>query len=181
MNCISIEADSGQLSAVQALPCVKRVEYVGKGSQQGAPLLDDTRSVVDLPFQNPNQLSTQTQNALMGVSYMHQANFKGQGVLIAVMDGGFVNVDKIMAFRHLFDDSRIVATKNFVEYQTDVYNYHDHGTLVLSCMAAMGEGVVGTAPEADYLLLVTEEYKIKNLAGSDTEYRIEEYNWLFCC
>ena len=56
----------------------------------------------------------------------------GQGMTIAVLDAGFMNVDKIAAFRNL----NIKGTHNFVAgYDNDVYKEMDHGTKTLSTIA----------------------------------------------
>ncbi|MDQ3101076.1 MAG: S8 family peptidase, partial [Bacteroidota bacterium] len=53
----------------------------------------------------------------------------------------------------------------------DVFSGHSHGRSVLSCMAAILEGqLIGTAPQADYVLLRTED--------ADSEYIVEEDNWI---
>ena len=53
----------------------------------------------------------------------------------------------------------------------DVYVGHEHGSMVLSCMAAyLPEEMIGTSPEADYWLLRSEEAPLENI--------IEEYNWV---
>ena len=61
---------------------------------------------------------------------------------------------------------------DFVTNSSNIFQFDDHGTEVFSIMAAE---VVGTftpgVAQADFLLFVTEDVS--------TEYRIEEYNWLF--
>jgi subtilisin family serine protease len=54
----------------------------------------------------------------------------------------------------------------------DVFQYDDHGTEVLSVIAAeIPDAFTGGAHEATFQLYITEDVP--------TEYRIEEYNWLF--
>jgi hypothetical protein len=103
---------------------------------------------------------------------MHRQGFKGKGMLVAVFDAGFENLPQLDAMRHLFVNGRILDTYNFVEDNGYVYGKGgDHGTKVLSTMAAYDPGkIIGTAPEASYLLYRTED--------ASSEYRIEEFNWL---
>lgn len=63
---------------------------------------------------------------------LHNLGFMGQGMTIAVLDAGFMNVDKIPAFKNL----DIKGTKNFVAgYDDNVYKEMDHGTKTLSTIA----------------------------------------------
>ncbi|PKP19142.1 MAG: hypothetical protein CVU05_11995 [Bacteroidetes bacterium HGW-Bacteroidetes-21] len=110
----------------------------------------------------------QTQIAQVHGDYLHNLNYKGQGMLIAILDAGFNRSDSIDAFDYLFNNNRIVYTYDVINDSDYVFSYHSHGTMVLSVLAANVPGtLVGTAPEADYALIRTEE-------GS-SEYVIEEY------
>lgn len=92
-------------------------------------------------------------------------------MLIAILDGGFPSVDENAAFAYLRDHNRIAGTWDFAGAVPNVYNYSAHGTQCLSAMAANLPGeMVGTAPEAAYLLLRTEE--------AYWEKPIEEHNWV---
>lgn len=115
---------------------------------------------------------TFVQNELIGAVGMHSRGYWGEGIRIAVFDGGFSNVQVIPAFAHLFDESRLLTTFNYVRNDSTVFEFSDHGTRVLSTMAGMVEGrYTGIAPDAEYLLFVTEDVM--------SEQRVEEYNWLF--
>lgn len=109
-------------------------------------------------------------NMLNGVN-MHKMGFKGKNVVIAVLDAGFPKANKLPAFEMARNQSRILGSWDFVMQDTNVYDDDNHGLNVLSCMAAVIDGeMIGTAPEASYWLLRTED------AGS--EYPIEEANWI---
>jgi len=111
------------------------------------------------------------QNEILNVPEMHAQGYYGNGVTVAVLDGGFRNVNSEAAFDHLYSNNQIKYTYDFVSKSTNVYQYSSHGTKVLSFMAAqINDLYQGIAPEANYLLFVTENVP--------TEYRIEEYYWL---
>ena len=98
---------------------------------------------------------------------LHSIGHKGKGMTIAVLDGGFQNTDVIPAFLH----ANIVGAKDFV-YPNSQFFYQetDHGTKVLSAMAANEpEVLIGTAPEARYWLLRCEDQQ--------TEQPVEEDYW----
>ena len=96
---------------------------------------------------------------------MHEMGYRGRGMTIAVVDGGFMNVDRIPAMKKI----RILGAKDFVAlYPADIYTEHDHGTRVLSTMALNEEGLfVGTAPEAEYWILRAEDTHTESLAEED--------------
>ncbi len=103
--------------------------------------------------------------------YLHNKGFRGQGMVIAVLDAGYSSVPKQPLFDSLRNDHRILGTKDFVNPGGDVYPQHYHGRMVLSCMAADIPGtMIGTAPKASYWLLRTEDAPTENV--------IEEYNWV---
>lgn len=102
---------------------------------------------------------------------LHNEGYRGKGMLIAVLDAGFPAVDVLSGFEKLRSENRILATRDFVAPGTSVYEDHPHGTLVLGTMAGYLPGImIGTAPEASYLLLRTED--------ASTEMTIEEANWV---
>ena len=103
--------------------------------------------------------------------YLHDRGYSGSGVLIAVFDGGFHNTQNIPAFDHMRNEGNLQGTYSFVLQDSNVYTRGSHGTHVLSVMAAFSEGsFVGTAPDADYWLFMTEDQIV--------EVNAEEYNWL---
>ena len=95
---------------------------------------------------------------------LHEAGFKGQGMTIAVIDAGFHNVDKIEAMKNI----NILGTRDFVNPEADIYAESSHGMSVLSCMAMNQPNVmIGTAPEASYWLLRSEDEYSENLVEQD--------------
>lgn len=93
----------------------------------------------------------------IGLQHIHQAGFKGQNILIGVIDSGFPGVNTMQAFQRIRNENRIVDTHNFVN-NNSIYEMHSHGTYVLSTMAADVPSIYGgTAPEAAYALYVSED------------------------
>jgi serine protease AprX len=109
-------------------------------------------------------------NMLNGIA-MHNLGYDGTGMVIAILDAGFLNANTIPAFDSLWDHNKILGTKDFVSpLSPDIFGSHTHGTMVLSTMGANLPGLmVGTAPHADFWLLRSED--------GDSEYIIEELNW----
>lgn len=108
---------------------------------------------------------------MVGGNILHGQGYKGNGVTIAVLDAGFYKVDTLSMFDSLWANNRILGTWDFVAGQEDVFAYASHGMLVLSVMGGNLEGqLIGTAPEANYWLLRTED--------TGSELVIEEDNWV---
>lgn len=99
---------------------------------------------------------------------LYEAGHRGQGMLIAVLDGGFCNIDK---FNWLMD--KVVGCCNMYNPtdSTSIFNDEMHGACCFSIMASSQEhGVFGTAQEASYYLINTED--------GDYEHPIEEDMWV---
>lgn len=119
--------------------------------------------------EDDNQDYTFPLDMLNGIS-LHNSGFTGNGILIAVLDGGFSNAEKISSLENLRKRNGIKGTWDFVEKSPDVYTFHDHGTAVLSILAGNLPGeLAGSAPGASYLLLRTED--------TFAEYPAEEDFW----
>jgi serine protease AprX len=111
------------------------------------------------------------QVSMLNGHYFHRNGIRGAGMLIAVLDAGFLGANEIPGLAHLYQTGRIAGTRDFVNPVSDIYTEHPHGMMVLSCMAGVVPGqLIGTAPDASYLLVRTED--------DASEYRIEEYNWI---
>jgi len=108
---------------------------------------------------------------MLGIPAMHQAGFTGEGIKIAVIDGGFRNADQLPVFDSLQIKEKLLATYDFVENESNVFDDHDHGTKVFSVIGAnLPESLIGVAYDAEFVLLRSEEVA--------SESRIEEFYWL---
>ena len=172
LNTVSVNVqDQFLIDKYKALPFVKEVilVYVGKRKQstQKASYIDNPQSgsSVDLGKSIDYGTAAMNINTVKG-EVLHRQGFRGAGMDIAVIDAGFLQLKNNPAF----NDVRIKGAKSFVYENDDPYSVDNHGVWVTSCMAVNKPGsYVGTAPEANYWLLRTED--------SDTEYPIEEDYW----
>jgi subtilisin family serine protease len=174
INGALIQTDEATLKKILNLTFIRGLE--GKGDIRNARLNEQGQTInTKDKFGNDGILDnglSQTQLAMLGADKMHTKGYYGQGMLIGVLDSGFLNANKLTFFNDLFNDKRVIGTWDFVNNESNVYNDHNHGTNVLSCMAAFENSrIVGTAYKASYLLLTTED------VASET--KREEANWLF--
>ncbi len=109
---------------------------------------------------------------MIAVDGLHNLGYTGDGMMIAILDAGFSNVDVVSAFDSLWLTNRILGTRDFNLPGNNVFadTMHYHGTMVLSAMGANLPGqIVGTAPHASFWLVRTEVAWYEAL--------VEEYNW----
>ena len=109
-------------------------------------------------------------NMLNGIE-LHERGYRGEGMIIGVCDAGFDDADVHTTFDAVRRDGRLIATRDFIHKNGDVYSNSSHGTSCWSLMAGnVPNEFVGTAPMASYVLCRTEDVGGENV--------IEEYNWV---
>lgn len=169
---VKVEIDSFDIKAVK-LPFVKEIQRTKtkltiKSAFNKFGEFGITEKVpIDTSIYGPSVFQT----GIMNGQYLHNQNFKGQGMQIAVLDGGFLAANELFAFDSLWANNQILGIRDFVDPTADFYSTHYHGMSVLSCMGGNVPGdLIGTAPKASYWLLRSED--------TDTEFLIEEDNWV---
>ncbi len=166
MRTVVVESeDYGVEQTLRQLPMVDSVRFVWQG-EATAPLdrVESGERLVPTkePKKSPYGYALGQIKLLNGLK-LHRAGFRGQGMRVAVIDAGFLNADRM----RVFDSLRLLGTYNIVSPGQSVFAEDEHGTKVLSCLAADAPGwMVGTAPEASYWLIKSED--------SRSEYPIEE-------
>ena len=162
-------SDSIAIDKVKACSFVDSVQWVWKGQRDTLVRLEEAKTkryAVDTPLKSTYGYA-EKQITLHRGDRLHQAGFCGEGINVAVIDAGFESVDQIAAF----DSLKLKGTYNFINPARSVFYEDDHGTKVLSCMAAnLPKVMVGTAPEANYWLLKSEDTR--------SEYPVEEDYWI---
>lgn len=154
--------DSTLINEIAKLPFVRSTERVWKGVVQKALKRD---SLINAPLRSDSLYGPAiTQLEMSRANLLHNAGFKGQGMTIAVIDAGFHNADKIEAMKNI----NILGVRDFVNPEADIYAESSHGMCVLSCMAMNQPNVmIGTAPEASYWLLRSEDEYSEHLVEQD--------------
>ena len=109
--------------------------------------------------------------ALHNGQFLHNIGLRGQGMQIAMMDGGFFHYNTYPAFDTANLNGQILSTWDFVDRQASVSEDDSHGMSCLSTIVANIPGqFIGKAPKASFHLYRTEDVA--------TEQRIEEFNWV---
>lgn len=166
-NTVLVETgDVLHIDRVNNLPFVEKSIKVWTSSDSIPPRNLNRKNMVKSETKNYEQFygAAQEQVEMIQIDKLHQAGFRGEGLVVAVIDGGFLNADTIPLLKNV----KIEGTYNFVHPGWDVYAELDHGMSVLSCMAAnCPEVLVGTAPGASYWLLCSEDPDCECLAEED--------------
>lgn len=184
LNATITVTDATGASVIAQLPFVSKVELVGRGfiPQTGAGIDAKIQAFPSAKLRTPSEknkrnLASQEnpydfQNELIGITEMLAEGYSGKGITIAVFDAGFPGANTVTALKHLETNQQVLATRDFVRpWNSNVYQDNQHGTNVLSLIASKDPAVlIAGAPDADYILAMTEEVA--------TEYRVEEYNWV---
>ena len=173
LNATSVEATAAQVRALAALPFVDRLDVVRRyrGDRERSEPVETTAAA------GPQRLQRLGASALdYGTSFeqlsqirvpeLHERGLTGEGVLVAMFDTGFPNLE-----HEAFAAMTIVSQWDFVRGVEDVHGGGDgHGTATLSVAGGFRPGeLIGPAYGASFILAVTEDIR--------SETPIEEDNW----
>ena len=176
LNGVTIRAtNSAVIDAINALEFVETVRNCPNNPE--AQLRKQQHMEKEMiPVQGDNMVrgyygGGYTQITQLNADKLHEAGYQGEGMIIAILDGGFEGTDVHPCFDNMREEGRLLGVRDFVYTSTTVYSQSTHGTSCLSTMAAyVPQTFVGTAPKASYYLLHTEDGTQENI--------IEEYNWV---
>lgn len=167
-NTVVVEtADTTLMQAVRKMAFVDGVVrvWVGPDSMLVMDKSDRRAKVKNTRDKMPSYYGTaRFQVEMLNAHMLHDAGFRGEGMLIGILDGGFNNADAITGFKK----ENILGVRNYVDPSVDVYSESSHGMMVLSCIGANTPyNLVGTAPEAQFYLIQTEDGNSEQLVEED--------------
>ena len=172
MNAVHVRGNLTDIQTLESLPFVDHVYYANHtlnlrmGNFNDIPNKENKVSQVKDKFEvqvNFNYGSSDNQIQMLNGHLLHLQDFTGQGKIIAVLDSGFTGVDTATPFQRLHDNNLILGGYNFPDGNANFYMRHNHGTMVLSTMGGYVDGqLVGTAPDAEYYLFITEDVNSEN-------------------
>ena len=107
---------------------------------------------------------------LNNTEFLHNHGFRGEGMQLSMMDGGFYHYQSLPTFDSARTNGQVLSTWDFVAGDTSVNEDNAHGMDCLSTIVANMPGIfVGTAPKTSFYLFRTEDV--------NSEYPVEEQNW----
>jgi hypothetical protein len=176
LNAVHIEGTKTNINKLKLLSFVAKVEFADRSLNISGRVSDAKRShhpenkfgTVTTDFNYGNTL---TQIQMLGGEVLHQQNFTGSGMHIAVIDAGFPGVNTLTAFNRIRANNQILGGYDFVNRNSNFYTGNSHGTSVLSIIAGFVDNqFVGTAPDASFYLFITED--------NNKETPLEESLWV---
>lgn len=159
MNCVYVQGTLADIEALTDLSYVVGVEYADKDLNFPNPL-----PVVDkFELENQSQRieydygAAANQIEMISGDFLHQEDFTGEGMIVAVMDSGFPNFENNPGYAHVMANNRLLGTYDFFSRTTDVTGTGSHGSSTTSDIGGYVENqFVGTAPNASFYLFRTE-------------------------
>jgi len=162
LNVLHIQGTQTDINNLINLSFVASIDFADKSLNSGAKTIVKNKLVEKndkLDFTtNFNYGNATNQIQMLKGDVLHQNNFTGQGMEIAIIDAGFPNVDNYAAFQRIRDNNQILGGYDFVNRNSNFYTGHYHGMAVLSTIAGYVEDqFMGTAPDAKFYLFISED------------------------
>ena len=156
-NGATVEMSDELASKVQALDFVEAVEMTRDNSES---LYASKRRVITREETSDDPgIITEQQLGLYNLLPLHEAGFEGQGILMAVCDGGFYNANILTCFRQ----EQELGHFDFTDDAVDIYGHTGtHGTECLSTISGSTTIYKGAATKANYYLMRSEESKTES-------------------
>lgn len=181
LNAVAIQtSDANAIASINALPFVQNTSAIA------AKKITDAENkfrenIISLPVisARPGEIKTDyfdygansfNEIHLHNGEFLHNIGLRGQGMQIAMLDGGYYHYTSLKAFDSVNANGQVLSTWDFVAGHASVTEDHPHGMQCFSTIAANIPGeFIGKAPKASFHLFKTEDVS--------SEYPIEEFNW----
>ena len=159
MNCVYIIGSQSNIEALLDLPFVTNVEYADTSLNlfPGAPI--ENKFALEEASQNINYNygAAANQIEMLSGDYLHELDYTGEGMIVAVLDAGFPSIDTNPGFQKMRDENRILGTYDFEARTENVDGTSSHGFNTSSDIGGfLQDEFVGTAPQASFYFFVTE-------------------------
>ncbi len=162
MNCVYVRGTQTDIDNLLNLTFVTQVEYADKSLNLLPP--GGTKPTNPDKFQletskvvyNYGDAANQIQ--MLNGQYLHEQDYTGSDIKIAVLDAGFPTFSSNPGFSEMINSGRLLGTYNFIDRIENVEMYSTHGTKTTSDIGGfLQDQFVGTAPEASFYLFITED------------------------
>lgn len=184
LNAASVWISPRRLPAIENLPFVLGFRPVVKFARKPQPAepgafeaFPQVNQLLPAPQYSDSYGPTITQLDSLNIPIVHTLGYRGQGVIVGMLDDGFVTGQ--MVFKPLFDSGRVLAKYDFIFKDTivdfqpglDSVGQGNHGTETWSVVGGTAPGsFLGGAFKSSFVLAKTE--------WDPTEHKVEEDNWV---
>lgn len=175
MNAVHVLGSISNIESLSSLSFVDYIEFAADNlnarNQNSAPLPSKFNFQEAQNKITYNYGGSLNQAHQIRVDYLHELNYTGSGMIIAVLDNGFPGVESFDTFDYINNNGQILGGYNFIERNENIYARGTHGLKVLSTIAGKKDGqLVGTAIDAEFYLFITED--------NQSETPLEESYWV---
>jgi serine protease AprX len=177
LNAASFEVTISQVEKIASLAWVRSIRPVLAYKRKLEPVENalPLGKIITKPFDLDYGISYE-QLQQINLPAVHNLGYKGQGILVCMMDTGFRKDHQ--AFRKAFEEGRVWAEHDFINNDSNTQNeagdpagQHNHGTYTWSTLGGAYDGeLYGPAYMANFILAKTE--------NTASETPIEEDNWV---
>lgn len=180
LNAIAVQTtDPNAIVAINALSFVQNTSGIAAKPANNANKFKEEIIPLSNTSARPRQIKTDyfdygansfNEIHLHNGEFLHNIGLRGQGMQIAMLDGGYFHYTSLKAFDSVNANAQVISTWDFVAGNASVVEDNAHGMQCFSTIAANIPGqFIGKAPKADFHLFRTEDVS--------SEYPIEEFNW----
>ncbi len=166
-NCVHVRGSEEGIMALEGLQFVDSIDFAdtsltknstSSGFSKGDP--KETQQRASYTYG-----ATENQVTQLGVQFLHEQDYIGEGMIVAVLDSGFPGVDVNGGFSGLHNEGRLLDGYDFVDREDDEFAFtgSSHGARVASDIVGFIEDqFVGTAPHVSLYCFRTEDVSNEN-------------------
>lgn len=167
MNCVHVRGSQADIDALENLGFVSSIEFADDSLTSFAPDFQNSKNeeVSGQQRVSYNYGATENQVTMLAADFLHEQDFTGEGMIVAVMDSGFPGIDTNAGFARVRDEGRLLDGYDFVDRTDDEFAFggSSHGTRTASDIAGfIQDQFVGTAPDVFLYCFRTEDVASEN-------------------
>lgn len=174
MNGATVYCHKPERDAISQLPFVKSIDFTS-GLQEWLDDLNNEQKKRGRLYQPQDEEFPDytKQLEVFNLLTLHEAGYKGQGVTIAVIDGGFWNLSTAASFDSIRTHEQLLGKLDFAEDDAEFEGSEgEHGAVCLGLIAGHTENYEGAATQAKFYAVKSEEFgmetrkEVDNLVAS---------------
>lgn len=167
-NCVHVRGSEEDILALEGLDFVLSIDFADNSLARSS---NSSIFFKEDPTTQPQQRvtynygATENQVTQLGVDFLHEQDYTGESIVVAVMDSGFPGVDVNGGFSALHQEGRLLDGYDFVAREDNEFAFtgSTHGTRVASDIVGFIEDeFVGTAPSVSLYCFRTEDVSSEN-------------------
>lgn len=158
MNGATIETDSNTIQRIAQWSFVDTV-YVTRQEAKGERQEVKAERRETRGERRESTWLSDPQTEQLNLHLLHEVGFRGQGITMCIIDGGFQNIDTLSAFAAARESERILGIYDMTDDTDSITGgTGNHGSRCFSTIAAITAEYEGAATEAQYYLIRSEEH-----------------------